>query len=169
MGLPARSDVLDKLIADRRRAFASGTASAERGQAVFKKHCAACHQLAGEGNKIGPQLDGIGVRGPDRLLEDILDPNRNVDAAFRTTVIVDKDGKVHTGLVRREEGPLLVLADTKGEEFKVAKDHIDEQSISPLSLMPANHGAVIPEEELLDLVARLLEATALQHTTSEGQ
>jgi putative heme-binding domain-containing protein len=169
MGLPARSEELDKLIADRRGAFAAGTASAERGRAVFKKHCAACHQLAGEGNKIGPQLDGIGVRGPDRLLEDILDPNRNVDAAFRTTVIVDKDGKVLTGLVRREEGPLLVLADTKGEEFKVAKDNIDEQSISPLSLMPANHGEVIPEAELLDLVARLLEATALQHTTSEGQ
>ena len=160
MGLPARSEELEKLIADRRRAFAAGTASAERGQAVFKKHCAACHQLGGEGNKIGPQLDGIGVRGPDRLLEDILDPNRNVDAAFRTTVIVDRDGKVHTGLVRREEGPLLVLADTKGDEFKVAKDNIDEQSISPLSLMPANHGEVIPEGELLDLVARLLKSTS---------
>ena len=38
---------------------------------------------AGKGAKVGPQLDGIGTRGLDRLMEDILDPNRNVDQTLR--------------------------------------------------------------------------------------
>ena len=35
--------------------------------------------------EIAPHLDGIGNRGLERLLEDVLDPNRNVDQLFRAT------------------------------------------------------------------------------------
>ena len=41
----------------------------------------------GKGNRIAPQLDGIGSRGLERLLEDTLDPRRIVDQAFRTSVL----------------------------------------------------------------------------------
>ena len=34
---------------------------------------------------VGPQLDGVGTRGLERLIEDVLDPNRNVDPAFRAS------------------------------------------------------------------------------------
>src|SRR5439155_14417948 len=44
-GLPPPSAEIDALITDRRRAFARATTNLERGQAVFTKHCAACHQL----------------------------------------------------------------------------------------------------------------------------
>ena len=65
------------------------------------------------------QLDGIGVRGVDRLLEDILDPNRNVDQAFRTTQLALKDGQLIAGLLLREEGEVLVLADAQGKEVRI--------------------------------------------------
>ena len=58
--------------------------------------------------QIGPQLDGIGIRGLDRLLEDTLDPNRNVDQAFRATTLVLKNGQILSGLVLREEGAIVV-------------------------------------------------------------
>ena len=58
------------------------------GPKVFEKHCAVCHQLGGKGARVGPQLDGIGSRGLDRLMEDVLDPNRNVDQTFRVTNLV---------------------------------------------------------------------------------
>jgi bacterioferritin len=38
------------------------------------------------------------------LLEDILDPSRNVDQAMRSTTLYMKDGKTVSGLVLREEG-----------------------------------------------------------------
>jgi putative heme-binding domain-containing protein len=110
--------------------------------------------------KIGPQLDGIGGRGLDRLLEDILDPSRNVDAAFRSTTLNLKDGKSLSGLVLREEGQVVVIADDKGKETRVAKDDIDERRSSMSSPMPANVVEIIPEKDFYDLMAYLLTQRA---------
>jgi putative heme-binding domain-containing protein len=154
--LPPADAILDALIIERRRAFARAATNVERGQAVFTKHCAACHQIAGKGATIGPQLDGIGNRGLDRLLEDTLDPNRNVDVAFRTTTLRLSDGRVLSGLVRREEDQQLVLADAQGKEVSISKSDIEEQQKTPLSLMPANVGEIVPADEFADLVAYLL-------------
>jgi hypothetical protein len=63
---------------------------------------------------------------------------------------------VLTGLLRREEGDTLVLADSKGEEFRVATDDIEEQALSPLSLMPADIAQQLPDDQLHDLLAFLL-------------
>jgi hypothetical protein len=37
-----------------------------------------------QGGNIGPQLDGIGGCGLERVVEDIIDPHRNVDPTFAT-------------------------------------------------------------------------------------
>ena len=60
---------------------------------------------------IGPQLDGIGGRGRDRLLEDVLDPNRNVDPAFRMIEVELKTGIPKKGLKRRITDTEIVIAD----------------------------------------------------------
>ena len=122
-----------------------------------RKTVATCHQIAGQGAKIGPQLDGIGVRGLDRLLEDVLDPNRNVDLSFRATMITLKNGQSLTGLVLREEGAVIVMADAQGKEQRVSKDQIADREISPLSPMPANWADQIAEKDFHDLMAYLLE------------
>ena len=155
--LPPANEQLAKLIQHRKSVVdALPMVDVEAGAATFKKHCAACHQYRGAGNKIGPQLDGVGQRGLDRLLEDILDPHRNVDAAFRSTALALQNGQVLTGLKRREEGATLVLADPQGKEFTVPLADIDEQRTTPLSLMPANLGEVIPEQDFAQLVKYLL-------------
>jgi len=113
--------------------------------------------IANKGSKIGPQLDGIGIRGLDRLLEDILDPSRNVDQAFRTTSITLNDGKIVSGLFLREDGEVLVLADDKGKEVRVAKETVDRKTTLQLSPMPANFGDQIIEADMVHLLAYLLE------------
>ena len=105
---------------------------------------------------IGPQLDGIGGRGLERILEDVLDPNRNVDINFRTHIIVLKEGDVVSGQARREEGELLVIADSTGKEISIPKKGIESRRESETSLMPANFGDIIPEKEFQDLMAFLL-------------
>src|SRR5262249_47608739 len=137
-GLTPASQQLQELLKRRRAAFAAAKVDLAVGAKVFEKHCAICHQLAGKGTKIGPQLDGIGVRGIDRLLEDILDPNRNVDQAFRATTIVHSNGQIASGLVLREEGEVLILADALGKEVRIPKAAIEERTISQMSPMPAN-------------------------------
>ena len=156
--LPAPDAALAELLTQRREHFRAATSpfDATRGQALFKQHCAACHQLGGEGAKIGPQLDGVGLRGTDRLFEDILDPNRNVDAAFRTSILVLTDGRSLSGLVRREEGATLVLANTEGKEFSVPTAEIELRKDSPLSLMPTQVVEKLPADDLGCLIQYLL-------------
>ena len=155
--LPPENERLKELIVERRAGFDRQGSSVEHGREVFKKSCAVCHQIGGEGKKVGPQLDGVGVRGIDRLLEDVLDPNRNVDAAFRSTTILTVDGRVLTGLLRSEEGETLVLADSKGEEFRVSLGDIEQRTLSPLSLMPEDVAEKLPAGDVHDLLAYLLD------------
>ena len=121
---------------------------------------------ASKGAKIGPNLDGVGIRGVDRLLEDILDPNRNVDQAFRTTQIVSTDGRIVTGLALREEGQVLVLADAQGKEVRVPSDEIDQRTVSQLSLMPSNVPDLVSEADFVHLIGYLLSQRVRRRRSS---
>jgi putative heme-binding domain-containing protein len=155
-GLPPADQRMQELLRQRRAGFAAAMTDPAAGAKVFEKSCANCHQLGGKGAKIGPQLDGIGVRGVERLLEDILDPNRNVDQAFRATTLLLKSGQIVSGLVLREEGEIVVVADAQGKEVRVPKATIDERTVSQLSPMPANVLEQISEADFYHLLAYLL-------------
>jgi putative heme-binding domain-containing protein len=155
-GVSPASESIQKLIDEHRATFLASKPSVATGNELFTKNCRPCHQIDGQGAVVGPQLDGIGGRGLERLLEDVLDPNRNVDRAFRNTVITLKDGDIVSGLFRREEGETLVLADSTGKDVVVPKNQVHERRESDTSLMPENFGEVIPAEDFNHLLAYLL-------------
>ena len=128
----------------------------DTGKQLFQQNCAACHSVGGEGGSVGPQLDGIASRGATRLLEDILDPNRFLDPAFRAVNIELTDDRSITGLPRREEGNLLIVADATGKEISIPKNEIVRRDTSSLSLMPGNFGDLLKPEQLNDLVGYLM-------------
>lgn len=157
--LPPVSAEKDKLIAERAAAFRAAKLPSDavaQGQQVFTVSCSLCHRIGGRGALVGPQLDGVGVRGPERLLEDILDPNRNVDHAFRQSVITLKDGQVVFGMARREEGETLIVADMTGKETGVPKAQIANRSESTTSLMPDVFSQTVTPDNLNLLIAYLL-------------
>ena len=100
------------------------------------------------------------IAGLDRLLEDVLDPNRNVDQAFRLTTLNLKSGQVVSGLLLREEGEVFVLADVQGKDVRVSKASVEERSVSQLSPMPANFADQVPQAEFNQLMAFLLTQRA---------
>ena len=155
-GLPPADQRLHELMRRRRVGFLASKKDLVRGQKAFEQNCGNCHQIGGKGARIGPQLDGIGVRGLDRLLEDVLDPNRNVDQAFRLTSLNLKKGQVLSGLLLKEEGQVLVLADSQGKEVRVPKDNVEERAVLQLSPMPANLVDQLPEADFYNLMAYLL-------------
>lgn len=155
-GLPSPDARVAELIAQRRDTFNKAKPDASKGAVLFKNNCANCHQLKNEGAKIGPQLDGIGLRGLERLLEDILDPSRNVDQALRSTSLLLKDGRTVAGLVLREEGAVIIVADAMGKEVRVPKNDVDERRTSSLSPMPANFAETMKPDEFEHLLAFLL-------------
>ena len=130
---------------------------------LFTKHCSACHAVCGKGGNISPQLDGIGTRGVERLIEDILDPNRNVDRAFRSAILVTEDGLVVTGLVRRQDGKLLVLADNAGKEKTVDVATIESRTESETSIMPTGFLDAMKPQEFFDLLAFLMSTKKAAH------
>jgi putative heme-binding domain-containing protein len=168
-GLPPAEERLQQAIAARRAAYAKAQPSADRGAKLFEKHCAACHTIAGKGSKVGPQLDGIGVRGLDRVLEDVLDPNRNVDQAFRSSLVALTNGQVISGLVVNRDGDVLVMADAQGKELRVPKAEIEEVRASKLSPMPANVADIMSEPEFHDLVGYLLSQVQAPSGEAAGE
>jgi putative heme-binding domain-containing protein len=155
-GLPQADEAREKLLAARRDGFDRTQAKPAEGLRIFQQNCQACHQLGGVGGLVGPQLTGIGNRGVERLCEDILDPNRNVDHAFRQTRITTQDGDELAGLMRREEGDLLVLVDPSGKEFSVKKSAVAQKQESELSLMPDTFGESLSAGDFHHLLAYLL-------------
>jgi putative heme-binding domain-containing protein len=155
--LPDEDAAAQQLLEQRRAAFARAKPSPERGREVFALACAVCHKIGSEGGTVGPQLTGIGTRGAERLSEDILVPNRNLDHAFFTTVLELSDGESVSGLFRREEGESIVLATAAGTEFSVPKADVVERRETRVSIMPSNFGEALSEEQFADLLGFLLE------------
>ena len=132
---------------------------ANRGRVTFEQNCATCHQVAGKGNSVGPNLDGIGNRGLERVVEDVLASNRNIDVAFHATTVLLESGRVITGLAKSTSDATLEIVDSQGKRHTVQRNTIDQQKVSRLSPMPANFHSTLPLQQQQDLVAYLLELT----------
>jgi len=152
---PPGKEIADRM-AHHLRAFPAAMTDPEKGKQLFIKNCAACHRIGRDGHMVGPQLDGIGNRGLERILEDILDPNRNVDVAFRTSTFITSAGKVITGLPQAREGEVIVVVDSQGKKARLPASEVKETRAGNLSLMPAGLGDAIKDQELYDLLAWLL-------------
>ncbi|RVU01351.1 c-type cytochrome [Mucilaginibacter limnophilus] len=151
----------NKIIKERLQAFNADNAkkalpSLDSGKVVFSQNCATCHKISGEGGNIGPNLDGVSKWGPNNLAEKILDPNRNISEAFRNYTIKLKNGKVVSGLFRREEGAVFVFADIAGQEFTVAKKDIAERTAAKYTLMPDNFRDKLSQREFEAVINYLL-------------
>ncbi len=154
-GMESMLEERQKLIEARLARFAPKP-DLELGKAVFMNTCSVCHQINGQGGIVGPQLDGIGNWGRRALAEKMLDPNRNISQAFKTYTVTLNDGKVLSGLFRRDEGELEVYANASGQEYTVSKKDIKEKKASQYTLMPDNFGESIPEEDFDALIGFLI-------------
>lgn len=151
--LPPEDARLDALIAARVGAAGNHTPDAARGAPLFAQHCASCHRFRDQGGNLGPSLDGIASRPLARLVEDILDPSRNVDPAFRLVTVTLKNGETKSGLNLRDEGDRTLLTDPATQQpITLAKPDIAATAVSPVSAMPAIFESALSEKEFFDLI-----------------
>jgi putative heme-binding domain-containing protein len=132
-------------------AISNVEADVTKGADVFKRTCAACHQLRGTGAIVGPQLDGVLTRTDERLIEDILIPDRNVDAAFRTTSFLLDDGRVIVGMIQTEGGNEIKIIDQTGKVIQIDSNAIETRIESKRSLMPSNFSETLTATDLANL------------------
>ena len=146
---------LDGKLTKLQDSFTFSDGNLTRGQLLYTKHCTNCHQLAGQGKTVGPQLDGAVKRTVNRLLEDIVTPNRNVDHAFRTTSLLMEDGRVITGLIIRESDKEIFLTDAAGKQIHVPNEQVAQRKASTRSLMPNNFSELLTADDFKNLLAYL--------------
>ncbi len=143
------------------RVLNEGQGNLENGQKLFVKHCATCHTLFGEGNKVGPDLTSADRKNRDALLINILDPSGTIRPEFVSQNVVLADGRVLSGLVCESTGQQITLVDAKNQRITVTRDEIEEINPSPQSLMPERLLETLAPQELRDLF-RYLQADAPQ-------
>jgi putative heme-binding domain-containing protein len=121
-----------------------------------KSLCLNCHRVHDQGERIGPELTGLGSRfSRIYIAESILEPSRSIAPSFGSWLVVLQSGQVLSGLKVAESETMLTLADNRGQKQIVAKDSIEEQKPSPLSTMPEGLEKQFTEQEFVDLVAFL--------------
>lgn len=130
-------------------------ADASRGRVVYQKTCAACHQLYGEGGKIGPDLTGSNRANLDYLLLNSVDPSYDVPVAYRMTTILTANGRVVNGVVAEEDGNRVVLKTVEKPRLLIAKADIEERVISKKSMMPDGQLEALKAQQVYDLIKYL--------------
>ena len=111
-------------------------------------------KLFGEGGEVGPELTGSQRANLDYVLENVLDPNAVVPFDYKMTAFSLADGRVLTGLVRKET-PTAVTVRTVNEEVTMPKADIESRKPTDLSVMPEGLLDQLTPTEVRALVAYL--------------
>jgi putative heme-binding domain-containing protein len=133
--------------------------------------CVQCHKLnkddkaggvsiAGLNQSVGPNVDDSTKklkRDAKALLQEILEPSRNIEEKYRQVLLELEDGRSLIGLVAAENATTLtLLSGTPAKAQDISKKSIDARRTSPLSLMPNGLLNTLDKEQILDLLAYLL-------------
>ena len=130
----------------------------EVGRELFKGKaaCAMCHQLRGDGFRVGPELSNLAHRDYASVLKDIADPNAtiNPDAVGYTVTLRNGSAVVGTRLAETEDE--LQIAQPGGAVSRIKKSDIAKTEPMSTSLMPPGLDKALTTEELRDLMTYLL-------------
>jgi putative membrane-bound dehydrogenase-like protein len=135
---------------------ASMKGDAGRGKAVFEKRCSVCHRLEGVGHEVGPDLAAVVNKSAPYLLQEILDPNRNVDSRYLEYVAQTKSGRTFNGLLAAETATSVTLRAQERKEQVLLRTDIEELTSNGKSLMPEGLEKDVGKQDMADLISYLI-------------
>jgi len=150
-----RNPEREKVIARVRKLLETGPGDAWNGKAVFEKACAKCHTIFGKGVLVGPDITRNGRETLDALLTNLLDPNLVIGSGYQSWSLVDKSGRVLTGLLVEDSPQRIVLKVEGGKDEVIPREEVETFEQSAVSLMPEDLEKTVSEQEIRDLVAYL--------------
>jgi putative heme-binding domain-containing protein len=135
--------------------------SYENGRKMFgAAGCFACHRFGNEGGMTGPDLTGAGGRySPRDLLDQILNPSKEINEQFAPVVITMNDGDTISGTIVNLNGDTVSVNTDPASPWQQEKvDRTKVKSIEPskVSTMPEGLLALLTEDEIKDLTAYVL-------------
>jgi len=136
--------------------IAGGDWNAGRDLFKGKATCVTCHQLRGDGFRVGPELSNLPHRDYASVLKDIADPNAAINPDAVGYIVTRKDGTAVTGTRIAETAEEIQIAQPGGVIAKLKKADIATTEPMKTSLMPAGLDKALSAEELRDLMTYLL-------------
>src|SRR5215467_257438 len=146
------------------------TGDSLRGRPLFfgSAACSTCPMFKGPGGRLGPHLTPEGTpRSLDYLTESIRDPSRRLaqglgeamkefSEEYETVNVVTADGTKLQGTLLNEDGFTIQFIDTRESVHSFDKTSLKSLEKSRQSLMPVYDQKTLPEKDLQDLLAFLV-------------
>jgi putative heme-binding domain-containing protein len=150
-----RNPERERVVAQMRTFLQKHRGDAMAGVQVFKKVCAQCHQIYGEGQDVGPDLTANGRGSYEQLLSNVFDPSLVIGASYQATTVSTTDGRFLTGLVVEDGSQRVVLKLQGGKLETIPRGQVEEMAVSMVSLMPEGLEKQLQPQEIADLFAFL--------------
>jgi putative heme-binding domain-containing protein len=134
------------------------SADPRNGQAVFARTCGPCHKMYGEGGTIGPDLTGSNRANLEYLLANVLNPNAEVQDAYKMVLVSTRDGRTLSGNVIAENDRQITLRMVGRDNAVISKSEIQSREATAVSMMPTGLLDSLTDREAIDLAAFLRTA-----------
>jgi putative membrane-bound dehydrogenase-like protein len=148
--LAARSEKFAKF-----RQLAEAGGDQDKGKQLFAIRCLTCHQQGGQGGKIGPVLDGVGVTGVEAILRNVLTPNAAMEGGYRSFRVVTKDGRIVQGLLVSRDATAIVIRQPDTADIRIPAKDVAQADFTGISVMPEGLLESMQPQEVSDLFAHL--------------
>ena len=168
---PAVRDLFERFVPEEKRVARLGTnidsakllariGNAARGHELFFNaalvNCQTCHQIAGKGRDVGPDLTHIGTKyNRGQILENIVDPSKTIDQKYVVYAVQTVDGKTHSGIVAERGAESAALKDAQGNIVRFKLKEVESFEPQKKSLMPDGLLRDLTSEQAADLLAYL--------------
>ena len=148
------------------RVLSKGKGDPARGKPLVARLCLNCHQLFGEGEKIGPDLTAVDRKNLDVLLQNVVDPSGVIREGYQQYVVATVDGRVLSGLLAENSGGKVTVLDAKGVRTPLVEKEVETVKRADASLMPDSLLAPLSDQDVCDLFAYLRSEPAAKAAQS---
>ncbi|MGH7967937.1 MAG: DUF7133 domain-containing protein, partial [Limisphaerales bacterium] len=155
---PVGADARQKVVEAFRPALQL-TGDAVKGKQIYLERCSSCHRLEGQGFALGPDLVTVKQSGKEKLLGNILDPNREVAPQYIAFDIETKDDESYVGIIGNETTSTLTVMQAFGKKDVIQRTHLRSMRSLGQSLMPEGLETGLTAQDL----ANLLEFISTAH------
>ncbi|MBR90723.1 MAG: cytochrome C [Verrucomicrobiales bacterium] len=127
--------------------------NAERGGTIFTQRCATCHRAGRAGYALGPDLETLKTTGPEKILANLIDPNREVLASYVAYNITTQDDEEIVGLLGDETTTHVRVKLPLGKERLLPRNEVRAMRSQGRSIMPEGLEAGLTHQHMADLLA----------------
>ena len=124
------------------------------------KLCASCHRLGGNGYALGPDLVTVKNTGKEKMLVNILDPNREVAPNYLAFEIETKDGESAVGMIASESTSSITVRQAFGKENVILRSDMKSRRSLGQSLMPEGLEQGLTPQDFANLLEYISTAEA---------